>query len=62
MEAFSRFANPLDAKPFSTLGKLRNWAKVGFCEIYRKFYTSLTIYVLKNYFLGNFPSCRGIKM
>lgn len=34
---FSRHVNPLGAKPFSTLGKLRNWAKVGFCKIHGKF-------------------------
>lgn len=43
VSSFPRPVNPLAAKPFSTLGKLRMWAKVGFYEIHRKFSSSLTI-------------------
>lgn len=38
LKLFLRLVNPLGAKPFSTLRKFRNWAKVGFRVIYRKFY------------------------
>lgn len=55
LKLFLRLVNPLGAKPFSTLRKFRNWAKVGFRVIYRKFclphytyYTCLTTITLES--------------